>query len=67
MAEGRLEEVSVEEVAMVTNPAKFKPCPLIFFEASLLHLVSPLPWPPFYLHLRRSIDKVILGELSWQI
>ena len=67
MAEGRLEEVSVEEVAMVTNPARFKPCPLIFFEASLLHLVSHPPLPPFYLHLRRNRDKVMLGELSWQI
>ena len=57
----------MEEVAMVTIPAKFKPCPLTFFEAFLLPLVSPPPLPPFYLHLRRSIDKVILGELSWQI
>ena len=67
MAGGRLEEVSVEEVAMATNPARSKPCPLTFFEASCLPLVSPPPLPPFYLHLRKSRDKVMLGELSWQI
>ena len=67
MAGGRLEEVSVEEVAMVTNLARCKPCPPIFFEASFLPLVSPPPLPPFYLHLRRNRDKVMLGELSWQI
>ena len=64
MAGGKGEE---EEVAMVTNPAKSRTCPLNFLGVSLLPLVFPLPLPPFFLHLRKRRDKVILGELSWQI